>query len=629
VIKKLIVVVAAIAVLATIWAGWNIAREEDAGGHSRRDGITPESASRATVNAPRTLPGDDAQPDTKEPPAGKPTAAASTRSQPKPYTLAEKTGKPNRAALRVRVVDSFDRAIADAPVSLTLSIGGVGRSGPARKTDAAGVAFFEDLSAEEVIGANVRAGSLGRSALLSLTSGRVTEIQFKIAAGFEVRGTVRDLGTGPMAQVFVSLSRKAPDGFRDHASSTTDEDGLYVIRGVPPGEYEVGISGGSSAATGNGSKRTRKVEYHERKQGQLDVGAPGPVIKDITLGRLNIEGVVRDAVTGAPIANVDVTFQRPNFAMTRTDKTGKFRMASLPHGLYTILLKKDGYALRFVHEVDLPEHETARVDLTIERAGRLHIHLRDTEHRPVPGEHWIRFHREPKGGWSSNLIADSKGHILSKVVPLGSFNVSVEGGGWKGGPVAVEIKPGDNEVRIPVTRGSTAGSGIRALSGIVRDSRTQAPIEGVRLRLRAGMTRDAYTDEKGTFVFEDLPTGAYTVWVEKDGFANHSVSSVRIEAGKEKLIELELDPAATVHLRLTDAAGRPVEAKVHLVYVRETEGVGRGLPIETDEDGRVTFRRLPPGDYTLKAIVGKRSTERIKRTIEPGANTIEMQLTPE
>jgi len=650
VMKKLTAAAALIALLATGWIGWNAVREGDDGGATRNTEAARESVSddsprktpaySTSTTETRTESGHDHQPASTD----KPRAAdRSDKRSPveKSATLAETTSDPERAGVRIRVVDAHSRAIADANVSLTLvigGVGGVGQSGPSKKTDAAGIAFLEDLSAEEVIATHVRVGMLSRRAMLKLTSGRVTELTIAMPEGFVVRGTVRDVDTGAIEGVAVSFSRSLPSGYFDSVYAVTNAEGEYVAEGVPAGKFSVRISkvqrtrtvtvGPDGSSVPEEKKPPRRIQYHERPQGEIEIHAPGPVQKDIVLGKPSVTGTVRDAVTGALLAGVHVTLSGPRYAILNTDEAVAFSVSSLPTGTYRATLKKDGYVIRFLRDIELSDKEVARLEWTIEPGARLEIMLRDPDDKPVTGEHWVEFHPAGAGNWSSNLTADADGRIVSNVVPVGGMTVSVRGGGWKGGPLETVIKAGINKVQITVIQTKAAG-GARALSGIVLDASTKRPIKGVRLRIRAGMTMDAYTDATGAFAFIDLPPRAYQVWVQCEGYANQLVKAALVKVGEETRLKLELIPAATVHLRLTDATGRPVKADVHLVYSRKTDPVGRGLRLKTDEDGRVTFRRFPPDEYSLRAIVRGMGRASLKHTIRPGENTIEMQLEAE
>jgi RNA polymerase sigma-70 factor (ECF subfamily) len=641
VMKKLAGVLVVLALAGTSWLViWGGGESEPVRRSTETSEDSEDPRSYETKRVPAAESDPDGEPERRDPEQKPETGGKARRAvpaKPRPYRVTGDSGNPDRAVLHVRVVDNFDRALADVEVSLTALIDGVGTNGPEGKTDAAGQIEFLDLKAPEVIAAHADFGDLNRSAQLKLTNGKRTQLTFKMPTGVGVKGTVRDVESGPIPHVMVSLSRSTDDGFRDSAYGHTNKDGEYEIDGVPPGTYKLGISGGPIGRTtvtvsADGTetkpeKPARRVEFHERNQGELKVEAPGPTVKDITLGKLSIEGTVRDAATGLPVAGVMVNLQSPRWARTATDERGRFSVASMGPGKYRILLKKEGYALKFVRDVELREDEVARVEFTIERAAKLTIHLKDPDGKPVTGEHWVRFDKAERKGWSSNLRSDAKGVIVSEVVPLGEMKISIAGPVWSGDPVEIEIKEGENGVTIPLKR--ISGTGVRSLSGIVRDKATGAPVVGARLRIQAGLTREAFTDKSGRFVFEDLRPGGHRINVSCDGYGDTTVRSVKVTAGEEAKLELELVPAGTVHLRVTDAAGAPVVGKIMLAYSGGTPRMGRGVHLVLDEDGRVSFRRLPAGPYSLTVHVEGRGKGSLKCEVGAGETTLSVQLSSE
>ncbi|MHC4452740.1 MAG: carboxypeptidase regulatory-like domain-containing protein, partial [Planctomycetota bacterium] len=471
-----------IVVLALLGTGWVVVRSNRAEEPTRRTDESP-----ATEQAPYKVSAPLAQPEkTTEPPEKQRPTSTRKPKRPNPALVVEESGNPDRSALRVQVVDTSGRALSDVAVGVTLSVDNVGTAGPRGKTDAAGRVSFDDLRADQVIATHAEVGDLHRSARVRLTDGKVSELKFTMPSGIGVRGTIRDVDSGPIGFVMVALSRDVGGGFTDRAYGHTDKEGIYTIDGVPPGSYKMAISGGPSRSTvtvttdGVTTKTSpppRRIQYHERDQGELIVALPGPIVKNIELGRLSIEGIVRDGATGEALPGVKVNLQSPHWASTTTNERGRFSVASMAPGNYSIMLKKDGYVIKWVKEVEITKNDVTRVEFTVERGARLTVQLRDPHGKPVGGEHWFQFEFEEHSGWSSNLIADAEGNAVSKVVPLGKMNVSVSGAGWQGGPVEAEIKPGDNQVVVPVKR--TAGSGVRSLSGVVRDKKTGAPVVGV------------------------------------------------------------------------------------------------------------------------------------------------------
>ncbi len=111
--------------------------------------------------------------------------------------------------------------------------------------------------------------------------------------------------------------------------------------------------------------------------------------------------------------------------------------------------------------------------------------------------------------------------------------------------------------------------------------------EGWTLHLRGPVTRALTLGEEGTFRFEGLPAGHYTVEVDETGIRR----------------EVELDGRNRVHVKLT--VPPPQESRI---YGQVVNAAGRRLRLigpdinlirRIDEKGTFEFTHLPPGTYTL------------------------------
>jgi hypothetical protein len=84
-----------------------------------------------------------------------------------------------------------------------------------------------------------------------------------------------------------------------------------------------------------------------------------------TLG--GIQGVVKDAKTGAPIAGARVQITSPSQSVTATtDAHGHYAALSLPPDDYTLTAEKDGYAARSVTDESVFADQTQLYDLELD-----------------------------------------------------------------------------------------------------------------------------------------------------------------------------------------------------------------------------------------------------------------------
>jgi hypothetical protein len=80
--------------------------------------------------------------------------------------------------------------------------------------------------------------------------------------------------------------------------------------------------------------------------------------------------------------------------------------------------------------------------------------------------------------------------------------------------------------------------------GVVMDQVTQRPLEGATLQLNGEVT-SAISLEDGTFRWEHIKPGRYTLLVRFLGFQPYFLPELLVETGKELVIEIPMSPAAT------------------------------------------------------------------------------------
>jgi hypothetical protein len=170
---------------------------------------------------------------------------------------------------------------------------------------------------------------------------------------------------------------------------------------------------------------------------------------------------------------------------------------------------------------------------------------------------------------------------------------------------------------------------LSAISGVVVDQRTSAPISGAVVVLsleqaRTAANRRQLTDDRGRFVFTNLSPGIAIVSASKPGYLesgsvrdSHPIRfSVR---DKEWLkdVRVALYRPGGLDGTVVDEAGEPIVG----VWVRLLTSVhvagnvylgSRGLT-QTDDRGRYRFGGLPPGEYVAQVPVPIPSTKSLGR----------------
>jgi carboxyl-terminal processing protease len=115
---------------------------------------------------------------------------------------------------------------------------------------------------------------------------------------------------------------------------------------------------------------------------------------------------------------------------------------------------------------------------------------------------------------------------------------------------AVVVAPGQ-ETRVDLALGPGA-----ALSGTVRDARSQAPVAGAVVRLSTGSELAmTYTDAGGGFSIADIAPGRRSLEVTHPGYVGRVESGIELGAGAQQRMDVALAPAAADGDRAFEIAG--------------------------------------------------------------------------
>jgi hypothetical protein len=161
------------------------------------------------------------------------------------------------------------------------------------------------------------------------------------------------------------------------------------------------------------------------------------------------------------------------------------------------------------------------------------------------------------------------------------------------------------------------------ITGIVTSDEAQArPLRRTRVTLSGAaldMPRTAITGDTGTFAFDGLPPGRFTVAAAKEGYVGMSFGATRpgrpgrgvpVAAGQSLSLTLRLPRGAVITGTVTDIDGQPAQGiRVEVLTQRYVGGVGerryvsagRGVITVTDDRGVYRIFGLPAGDYVVSA----------------------------
>lgn len=311
---------------------------------------------------------------------------------------------------------------------------------------------------------------------------------------------------------------------------------------------------------------------------------------------------------------------------------GRFELADLPAGRFSLAVSASGHAAAVVAGIELPEGER-EVDLgTVLLADGAAIEGRvtDGERRPIAGAtvSW----RTESGNLEVGSIADGTvtsdrdGRFrIADLEPGLRFDLSVQGDGFARRTVhGVEPPTGEPLTVVLEPAARLAGVVVDGLGAPVADAWLVAHSRGGGPQ---GTAQSGTTDATGGFEIGELPPGEARVEVRAQGFQPFEEPIGEISAGEVRSdLRLELVRGATVSGRVTDAGGEPLAGvDVQLAVVDYNEH-GVGHRAWTDAAGRYLLEGVPAGRLSVAAEQTGYLPAVSDLDVLPGDNRLDFQL---
>lgn len=390
-----------------------------------------------------------------------------------------------------------------------------------------------------------------------------------------VEGTIYDASGNPLPKVHVR------------------REGLVGVESDARGAYKLCVPWGNV-----------ELEYGADGYGTvlLTIDARGAMERDVVLvpDAAVLVRVVRDDDSApVPDANVYVFPQEwgmdrpaPATAITKTD--GRARIAGLVPGRYRIFALADGLRARS------PVDALAELGSETETVVRLETMARISGKvmsggKPIAGAHVAAVRKAPAVR-SAPAVSQADGSFVLEQVPAGDL-VFLAHPYAVSSPTEMSIEAGKHVEGVVLE--------VRAQGAIRgRVTRLGKPAEGVAVccvqNAFAGMSPEAFTDAEGRYEFTGVPAGTYSIGAGADEVGAFALGTkVKLAAGEERTVDLELDMAGTIAGTVVDQQGKPVKG-VFVRWIHEKTGdVGRSI---TDAQGHYRCGAMTGGG-TYRAAV--------------------------
>jgi len=393
-----------------------------------------------------------------------------------------------------------------------------------------------------------------------------------------VSGVVSDGSQNPVANAAVSLSSGSM--FGGVTSTTTDANGDYSLSNIFVGPFNVTAS---SSTLQLGGKASSIIASDQQTITQnITLGASGTVTGTIFHA---------DGITPDPNAQVSLS----DGATTQADANGVYTLSFVPLGTYTISVTDPSDGDQGTGSVMIgSQGQSQTVNINLNGQGNVAVTVLDGLGNPDASAILTLTGQTTFGG-TFNAITQPNGTYTFSQVPAGAFAVTASDPVTLAGagPVSNSASPGGT---VSVTLQLQP---VGSVNGIVLAANGVTPVAGMVVNLNGGVTQTTVSAFDGSFSFDVVPSGTYTLQaVDGNGTIRATASVTVATEGSTVSQNLVLVGFGTVTGQVFLAEGGiAVNASVTL-----TDAAGKVQTVATDATGSYTITQVAVGAFTEEAV---------------------------
>jgi hypothetical protein len=394
--------------------------------------------------------------------------------------------------------------------------------------------------------------------------------------------------SGAMACAFCAECETWRNG-TDAACEPSDARGRYVLRHLPPLDYQVSVS-----AEGH-LPRVANKGAPIRLRGK-DVELPDTELEE---GGARVSGTVSDA-TGGPVAGATVQaifaadelpVGRQLILTTKSGEAGAFAL-DVPEEHVLLLARADGYAA-----ARLGAYAPARgLRLVVTPASRISgTVVTQADQSPVAGARVVA-HGEL--GFEQVATSDAAGVFTVSGLRPGTYSLDASAAGWTGrrsGSVTVDLGDTADKIVIPVARAVQ-------VKGTVRIGAEPCRTGDVVLRPAPGESNPnltAHPDLAGQVVFEAVPAGSYQSAATCEGYGGESGPEVRVRDANLTGVAWTFKQGVTVTIRTRTPEGTSA-GRTWIDLKPDARLATKPRSMRADADGIIRFLGIVEGSYVVE-----------------------------
>jgi len=410
-----------------------------------------------------------------------------------------------------------------------------------------------------------------------------------------VSGTVTDADTkAPIKAIVKSV------GDTTIQPTMSDENGHYKLR-LPAGPHSLTFS-----AEGY-KEMTKSIEVKDSLGIALDIALEPIVSYGI------ITGKVFNSATGEPLSG-KITFPQTSLPPVEVDPATGVYSAKLPVGNYTMELEIPGY-YKQTEAVVVSKNQTTQKDLALKPVEKDEGVLTGKVSDQATGQALGGVIRFPGRTDIKPIQVDPQTGTYKATLPSGSYTIEIESPGYNKRTEVVVINKGQTtKVDLPIKPIEKLVGG--KIKGTVKDKNTGAPLEAQITVVEGGAGPVKSSPETGDYLL-DLPSGTYTIKVERQGYLP-TTQTVVVREKETTIQEFVLRP-----IPMGTLTGKVVNTKDKLPLRANISFPGTDFAAVTADENGIFQTTLPPGTYTVKAEYPEFVTQAFPVVIEDGKTTVQ------